>query len=265
VGGLPALVATGAGFTAGNAQLQKALQMSQGIEVILPENVRLTATGFVSRSWGLTDLTISCTQIEPPSAPTGQGPRPEDPYFCPSNAPVKGQAYGVELLVRRSLSERLSGLLSYTLSRSVREAHFLTLAGGDVVATVPSEFDRTHVLNAIFAYDLGRRWRAGARFVVYSGAPYSALSGNLPVPPYNSRRDPPFFRLDVRLEKRWLLGQDRFIAFVLEGQNVTLSQESNTLGKDCTGRMTPGTYTTECDRGKIGPITIPSIGVEAFF
>jgi hypothetical protein len=35
----------------------------------------------------------------------------------------------MELLVRRALSKRLAGWLSYTLSRSVRDARFLTLDG----------------------------------------------------------------------------------------------------------------------------------------
>jgi hypothetical protein len=170
------------------------------------------------------------------------------------------------VLLRRPLSKRLAGWVSYTLSRSTREGHFVTLEGGEAVATVVSDFDRTHVLNAVLAYDLGRRWRAGSRFVFYTGVPYSKLAGSVPVPPYNSRRDPPFYRLDVRLEKRWPLGRDGSIAFVIEGQNVTLSKEANTLGHDCRGVITPdGAGTTTCVRDEVGPITIPSIGVEAFF
>ena len=125
--------------------------------------------------------------------------------------------------------------------------------------------DVTHVLNAILAYDLGLGWRAGARFVFYSGAPYSDLSGNVPVPPYNDHRGPAFFRLDVRLEKRWSLGKGRSIAFVLEGLNVTLSREVSPLGLDCIGTMTAQGGTTQCTQGRLGPLTIPSIGVEAFF
>ncbi len=127
------------------------------------------------------------------------------------------------------------------------------------------------MLNAILAYDLGRRWRAGSRFVFYTGTPYSPLSGNVSVPPYNDQRDPPFFRVDVRLEKRWPIGHDGSIAFVFEGQNVTLSKEMSGLGTDCMGegmgRGNPATdtYTTQCKRATLGPITIPSIGVEAFF
>src|SRR5262249_24252238 len=158
--------------------------------------------------------------------------------------------FGVELLLRRPLSKRLSGWLSYTLSRSTRETHFVTADGATAIATVPSEFDRTHVLNAIVAYDLGYRWRAGARFVFYTGAPFSALLGNVPVPPYNAYRDPPFFRLDLRLEKRWPLGRYGSIAFVFEGQNVTLSKESTGLGIDCTEIVSSAGGTNACTRAR---------------
>ena len=266
VGPLPAAAAAGAGFPDGSSRLQQVLQMSQGVEVALPAEITFSAVGFLSRSWGLTDLTAMCLQLQPPSAPAGMGGRADDPYFCPNNAPSTGQAYGLELLVRRALTARLSGWLSYTLSRSVRTAHFLTLDGGDAQATVPSEFDRTHLLNVVLAYTIGRGWRVGGRAVVYSGAPYSRLAGDVPVPPYNSLRDPAFFRLDTRLEKRWFLGHERSIAFVLEGVNVTLSKETNTLGLDCQGEMeSGGPSTTQCQRGKIGPLSIPSVGVEAIF
>ena len=84
---------------------------------------------------------------------------------------------------RRPFTKRLSGWLSYTLSRSTRQAHFLTAAGTDDLANVVSEFDRTHVLNVIIGYNLGRGWRLGSRLVVQTGTPYSKLDGSLPVPP----------------------------------------------------------------------------------
>ena len=95
--------------------------------------------------------------------------------------------------------------------------------------------------------------------------PYSKLIGNLPAPPYNEKRDPPFHRVDLRLEKRWPLGQGGSIAFVFEVLNATLSKEANTLGMDCTGDIGQDTYTTRCQRGTVGPLTLPSVGVEAFF
>ena len=268
VGPLPGLILSVPGFPFGDTELQRAVQASQGVEVSLPADIVLTATGFLSLWSGLTDLTANCIQIMPPTTPAQSDPNappPTVPYTCPDEQPVTGHAYGLEVLVRRPLSKRLTGWLSYTLSRSVREAHFVTLTGGDAAATVLSDFDRTHILNAILAYDLGRRWRAGARFVYYTGAPYSDLSGNVPVPPYNDHRGSPFFRMDVRLEKRWSLGKDRSIAFVLEGLNVTLSREETTLGMSCYGTMTPQGGTTQCMPSHFGPLTIPSVGVEAVF
>jgi TonB family protein len=269
VGDIPAMWVAGSGFPVGTRTLQTAAQASQGIEIGLPADLVLTTTGFLSGWSGLTDLTAECIQIEPAVMPPppagGGGMRFTPPFHCPSNAPVHGRSYGVEFLLRRPLSKRLSGWLAYTLSRSTREARFLTASGGEVLATVPSDYDRTHVLNAVVAYDLGRRWRAGSRFVFYTGVPYSALSGSIAVPPYNDRRDPPFFRLDLRLEKRWPLGKTGSVAFVVEGQNVTLSKETTGLGTDCQGTGGPQGGTTVCTRATIGPITIPSIGVEAFF
>jgi hypothetical protein len=267
VGDLPAPVVSVPGFPLDRARLQTALQASQGIELALPGDVVASATGFVSRWWGLTDLTATCFEIMPGTsgpAPDPIQPRPPAPYHCPNNEPVDGRAYGLELQVQRPLARRLHGLVSYTLSRSTREAHFLTLAGGDQVATVPSEGDRTHVLHAVVGYQLGARWRAGVRSVFFTGQPYSNMDGTVPVPPYNSLRQPAFFRVDVRLEKRWSLGKDGSIAFVLEGQNVTLSKEK-AAGLDCRSEGTPEQETTQCTRGTIGPITIPSVGIEAFF
>jgi hypothetical protein len=257
------------GFPLGGAELQSALQVSQGLELALPADIVLGATGFLSRWTGLTDLTAECVQMlpgnKPPERdPNGQLPVPP-PFVCPSNHPVTGHAYGLELLVRRPLTKRLSGWLSYTLSRSMRAAHFVTASGVDAVATVPSEGDRTHVFNAIAAYDLGRHWRAGGRFVFYTGNPYSKMDGDVPLPPYNDQRFPNFFRVDVRLEKRWSFGKNGSLALVFEGQNVTLKKES--AGLDCrvTGMMGGVIVNTSCSVDSVGPISIPSIGIEAFF
>ena len=270
VGPIPGLLLTVPGFPLGDRQLQRALQVAQGFEVSLPAEITATATGFLSSWSGLTDLTADCLQIMPPTSPAGpppdgSGPPPAIPYTCPSEQSLHGYAYGLELLARRSLARRLTGWLSYTLSRSRRQENFITLSGGDTVTTVPSDYDRTHLFNAVLAADLGRHWRAGARVIYYSGSPYSELAGNVPAPPYNDHRTPSFFRLDVRLEKRWSLGKDRAIAFVLEGQNVTLSKQATPLALDCMGDMMPQGGTTQCTVGKIGPLTIPSLGVQAFF
>jgi hypothetical protein len=265
VGPIPGLLLTVPGFPLGDTQLQRAFQASQGVEVALPAEVTATVNGFFSYWSGLTDLTASCIQIMPPMTSYTAGMPPAVPYTCPAEQPMHGYAYGIELLVRRPLSKRLAGWVSYTLSSSKRQENFITPTGDTATATVQSDYDRRHIINAVLAYDLGRHWRAGGRVVFYSGAPYSELSGNVPVPPYNDHRGPSFFRLDVRLERRWVLGNGRAIAFVLEGQNVTLSKETSPIGLDCVGTMTPQGGTTQCSEGRIGPLTIPSVGVQATF
>lgn len=268
LGDVPAPLVSVPGFPAGQRQLQTATQASQGFELALPAALVATVTGFYSHWSGLTDLSAVCYQLfdrdEAPPGPDGQPP--PAPLLCPDSAPVHGRAYGVELVLRRSFTKRLGGWLSYTLSRATREKHVRTPTGEDDVQTVPNDFDRTHVLNAALSYDLGRGWRIGSRFLYYSGTPYSRLYGSIHVPPYNGFRNPAFYRVDFRLEKRWRLSETAAVAFVLEGQNVTLSREVTNLGQECESEgSAPGNATTRCEQSRIGPITLPSVGVEAFF
>jgi hypothetical protein len=232
-------------------------QISQGVEVALPAEFTTTVTGFLSGWSGLTDLTATSNCVQP-SPPNG-------PYTCPDDQPVHGRAYGLELLVRRPLSKRLTGWLSYTLSRSTREAHYLTSSGTEATATILGDYDRTHVLNVMGAYDLGRQWRAGARFVFYTGSPYSdrfSQAGS-PLPPLNDQRYPPFYRIDLRLGKRWSLPKARSISFVAEVQNVTLSKEARAY--NCSDTQIGSMNSTACAVQYLGPITLPSVGVEAVF
>jgi len=152
-----------------------------------------------------------------------------------------GSAYGLELYLKRRLTSRFGGFLSYTLSRSTR-SH----GNRRYVAT----FDRTHVVNAAVAHDLGRRWRAGIRVMFYTGLPQAAV----PSHPGRSRL-PGFFRTDLRLEKRWQLGRESWLSFVAEWMNATLSKEA--ISTRCT--------LSGCEYREIGPVTIPSLGLEGGF
>jgi hypothetical protein len=159
----------------------------------------------------------------------------------------------------------VSGLVSYTYSRSERIQPRLLGAG----PIIPSEFDRPHVFNVVLAVDLGRQWTAGGRFYAYSGKPYTRLFEGQPVPPYNAVRLDPYSRLDLRLEKRWLLGEGKRVSFVAEMLNVFLAREA--LGVDCSWNLNSNTFPTlresqdVCQQKKVGPITIPSVGLEATF
>ena len=124
---------------------------------------------------------------------------------------------------------------------------------------MPSNFDRTHVLNAAFAFDFGHGYHAGARFTYYTGLPYTKTEQGFPVAPFNGYRLPDFWRIDVRLEKRWRLGKRGQIAVVLEGLNITFNKEA--ISAQCVAD--PRTHATQCTPQYIGPVSVPSLGLEA--
>ena len=205
--------------------LQTSIQSSAGVEVELPEATTATVNVFDNVFQNMSDA-LGVTQQ-----------RGVDSFAEPRSL---GSAVGAEVYVRRKLTRRVGGYLSYTLSRSTRSVgseHFL------------SAFDRTHVANAALAFDLGKSWRAGTRFTVYTGTPVIAPGGGSLVAPPRSlspERDPTFYRLDLRLEKRWNLSKTAWLAFVAEMMNATLHKEV-LLGRT------------------FGPVSIPSIGLEGAF
>ena len=173
--------------------------------------------------------------------------------------------------MRRELTKRITGWISYTLSRSTRGTNATQVnlpIQQDLAAfkqgEVLSEFDRTHVFNLVGAVDLGRGWRFGARFYIYSGRPYTSrhIQG-VPIPPYNVDRLPPFWRVDLRVEKQWKLGERGRVSFVIEGLNMTFNREA--ISASC-GDSQSNQIIQNCDKIQyLGPVAIPSLGVEASY
>jgi TonB family protein len=117
------------------------------------------------------------------------------------------QTYGAEIMIKREISERAFGWLSYTFSVARQR-------NPSYSRWVPTSFDQPHVLNAVGSYKLGRGYEVGLRFQLASGRPetpvigstynadtgeYEAVRGDL-----RSRRVPAFRQIDARLEKQWL-------------------------------------------------------------
>jgi len=202
--------------------LQRSVQSSAGAEIDLDDATTAGLTPFYNAFTNMTDAL---------GAWGGDGA----PDF---QARSDGRSFGLELFFKRRLTRRLGGFFSYTLSRSERtvgEERF------------PSAFDRTHVINAAASYRLGRGWSTGGRVLFYSGAPIQpSADGAIVLRTGDVEREPPFVRLDLRLEKRWTLGKGAFIAFVAEVLNASLSKQ--TLGAE-----------------EIGPLVIPSLGAEVGF
>jgi hypothetical protein len=208
--------------------LQSTFQYSAGAELQLPLKFTATIDAFLQDYTGIADLYETC--------PPGE-----------TSCTFNGRGVGMELMVRRKLTERFTGWLSYTLSSTTRDSYW----NGHWISRL-SEFDRPHVVNLVLAADLGKRWRAGARLMAYSGLPYSTTTG-IEGPP--NAREPPFVRLDLRLEKKWqALGGT--LTLVFEWLNSLLSQEA--FGTTCSAPQGQQL----CQPQEIGPITFPSIGVE---
>ncbi len=261
VGELPAVVGAGAGFPGQSSELQRVIQASQGLELTLPARVVATATVFLTRSTGLTDFTASCLQIRAAERAERRGPEAERSVLLPE-------------LCTRAWSCPRARAARHALGHAAAEpyafVHALPLGARGGLRGArgrrrrrdrTQRFAQAPFERGAFGYESVAR---GDRRVVVTGLP-SQHGRRVPVRRYKNHRDPAFYRVDVRLEKRWKLGSDRWLAFVLEGQNVTLEKEANTLGMDCRGELTPESYSTECKRGEVGPLTLPSVGLEAIF
>jgi hypothetical protein len=214
--------------------------MSEGIEARLPLALKGRVTGFYNAVHNMSDFVSDCGTFA---------------QACSVIDRVDGRTYGLEVIVERTLGQRLGGWVSYTLSRAERRI-------GEVAYLSP--FDRTHVVNAVLHYDLGHDVRAGVRGTYYTGRPdfptfaygasttFSAGPGQIA-----QHRLPPFYRLDVRVDKRWNLGKGRWVSAVAEFFDVTLSKES--IDFRCQ------LFTGQCVAQQIGPVALPSVGVEGGF
>jgi len=160
------------------------------------------------------------------------------------NDRVTIQSEGIEARISRPLTRHLGGFFAYTLSHSERNHGALASVSG---------YDRPHVVQAALTADFGWGVRGGARAVYYSGIP--ALLLNDGAPHFSSTvRGPAFFRLDLRLEKRFEFSSARYLSVIAEVLNATSAQE--VLSAQC------GTI---CQADKSGPVVLPSVGVEAGF
>ncbi|HEU0037603.1 MAG TPA: TonB-dependent receptor [Kofleriaceae bacterium] len=145
------------------------------------------------------DLVVFTTEIVPNA----------DGTFSYVNFKNEGRrdSMGLELMIKRQITERAFGWLSYTYSKA-RQRNFI---GNDFI---PTAFDQPHVMNAVASYKPGKGFETGIRLQYATGRPdtpvlgatYDADTGSYdPVTgPRRSIRDPAFRQIDVRIEKQWL-------------------------------------------------------------
>lgn len=218
----------GAAVTSTNEGLQESLQASSSIELSLPEKSLFSLTAFDAIYTNLADplgtehrLALDSDQL------LGR---------------VEGHAYGLELFYKRPLFRHVGALVSYTLSRSTRSyGRVHTLAA----------IDRTHVANATLVVNPNPAWQLSARGSFLSGLPTRRPSNDGPRFDGNDRTDP-FFRLDLRGERRFRLGETTSMSVVAELLNATFSHETTERSCNPTG----------CTEVGVGPIVVPNVGVE---
>ena len=126
-------------------------------------------------------------------------------------------------MLRKELSSRVFGWLSYTLLRSERA----TQEGAPYRLF---DFDQTHVLTALASLDLGYEIELGARVRYSTGYPRTPVIGvygdsrGRPFQPrfgaQNSIRIPSFFQADVRISKSFHLGRTVLEAY-FDVENAT--------------------------------------------
>jgi outer membrane receptor for ferrienterochelin and colicin len=141
-----------------------------------------------------------------------------------------GRVYGVEVVARHELHAKFTGWLAYTLSRSQRrdsgESDYRLF-----------QYDQTHILTAVGMYSLPRNWQLSSRFRLVSGNPQTPVAGSVfdsaraeYQPIYGAKytsRDPMFYQLDIRLDKRWIYNGWMLNAY-LDIQNI--SNHTNSEG-----------------------------------
>ena len=120
---------------------------------------------------------------------------------------ASGKAYGTELLIKKEATERLSGWLALTVSRSERQND---LTG----ETFRFEYDQPVNATLITKYKISEEWTFGSKWNYYTGRPYTPILGTngnysdgRPIPLYggiNSATLPDFHRLDIRFDRYYV-------------------------------------------------------------
>ncbi len=218
----------GAAVTNIQGGLQRSVQASSSVEFRLPSESFLSVTAFDAIYLNLADPLGTEHEFSLDAAQL--------------TARVRGNAYGLEVFFKRPLLDRVGGMLAYTLSRSNRSYGRISTL---------SSLDRTHVASATIVFDVGRDWQLGARNSLLSGLPTRWNTNDGPIFD-GDERTTPFFRMDLRAEKRYRLGEYTSLSVVAELLNATLSREVTERSCNDTG----------CRESGVGPIVVPNVGAE---
>ncbi len=182
----------------GNPKLgsTKAAHYVAGYEWNITDLLMLDAQGYFNSQWDISQATDS-TDI----AKIGES----TPPFLDDG---KGRTYGLELMLRHYQGERFFGWVAYTLSRSERwndsENRWALF-----------DKDQTQNIQVVGSWRLRKNWELGSRIRYTTGNPTTPVLGrtenlkdHFMSPVYgevNSTRMDPFFQIDIRVEKKYIL------------------------------------------------------------
>lgn len=144
---------------------------------------------------------------------------------------AKGHSYGVELMFKWLLTQKLNLSSSLTIFKS-------EFKDGEQGSYVPSAWDNRFILNMSGTYNFPKHWSLGAKVSCIGGSPYTPYDveksslveawnvqgrAYYDYSRYNQERLPVFGQLDVRVDKTFYLKRC-MLGFYLDIQNITASK-----------------------------------------
>lgn len=161
----------------------------------------------------------------------------------------QGSTIGLDTLIRKDLTDRLSGWFSLTVAESTRTNR----ATGE---KFDFEYDQPVNATLVATYKLSDKWRIGAKYWVHSGALYTPVIGatedpdtaGLYIPQYgpiNSQRFPMYQRLDLRFDRTVEKSNGRKYSFyfdilnLLDNENVSSYEYNADYTERTTSKQIP--------------------------
>lgn len=144
---------------------------------------------------------------------------------------AKGRSYGVELMFKWLLTQKLNLSSSLTIFKS-------EFKDGEQGSYIPSAWDNRFILNMSGTYNFPKHWSLGAKVSCIGGSPYTPYDveksslveawnvqgrAYYDYSRYNQERLPVFGQLDVRVDKTFYL-KKCMLGFYLDIQNITASK-----------------------------------------
>lgn len=149
----------------------------------------------------------------------------------PLTSAAKGRSYGIEMMFKWLLTQKLNLSASLTAFKSEFKA-------GEDEKYIPSAWDNRFILNASGTYNFPKQWSLGIRVCAIGGSPYTPFDSEksslveawdaqgkayYDYTRYNAERLSAFAQMDVRVDKTFYLKRC-MLGFYLDIQNITGSK-----------------------------------------